>query len=119
MDFVYMWESSPVPAGRSEYGIPKVDFLHYVVAVSEEGDRYAHFHAEMSPNPECPPATARILGLALDRQPDPRRDSRWEQTDPVEGSPAHRRELEDEERIAAIEDELLGRADYLESSFRN
>ena len=119
MDFGYKWESSPVPAGRSEYGLPKVQYLHYVVAISEEGDRYAHFHGEMSEDPECPPATARILRLALNRQPDPRRDQRWEQTDPVDGSPAYLRDQEDEERVAAMEDELMGRFDALESSFRN
>lgn len=116
--FSYTWHRSPTFAGRNEYGLPKREYLHYVVATAPDGARWAHFHAEMSPSEECPPATARFLARALDAKPDPRTSEVWDPTDPVEGSPADLLEREDEALIARIEDERFGSDDYLSRSVR-
>jgi hypothetical protein len=121
MRFNYKWELEVVEAGRSEYGIPRVQYLHFIVAVSPDGGRFAHFHAEMNDAPECPPTTARILQRVLRAKPDPRDCPFWEETAPVEGSPAHRRELEaeDEALLSCMEDEHFGMLDSLDSGLRN
>jgi hypothetical protein len=91
--FKYAWERSPIEAGRTEYGLPRIRFLHFVIATGSDGSRFAHFHGEMTDDPECPPTTARLLRKALDTSPDPRTSSFWEVTNSVEGSPAHERDL--------------------------
>jgi hypothetical protein len=111
-DFNYSWECLPVSKGNG-FGDSAHEYLHFVVAVGPDGDRYAHFHAEMSVDPVCPPATDRILRRMAEAKPDPRFSDFWEETNPVAGSPADLLLQEDEALLARIEDERFGVLDYL------
>jgi hypothetical protein len=115
MMFTYDWDRFPVTAGRTEYGLPRIQYLHFIVATASDGSRYAHYHGEVSDDPVvCPPATARILRKIQDSEPDPRFSDFWEPTNPVEGSPAHLLEA-DEDGPLPPDDEapfgLFGNAD--------
>lgn len=112
-EFDYGWECTPVFSGRTEYGLPNQQYLHFVVATGSDGSRWAHFHGEMSPDPVCPTATNRILQSMIAREPDPRTSDFWSETNPVAGSPADLLLQEDEDLINRIEDERFGVMDYL------
>lgn len=118
INFKYVVESEPSFAGRNEFGIPLRGFLHFIVAVSPEGARFAHFHAELSESPVMPPTTARLLQRVTAKRPDPRFSDFWTQTDPVAGSPADLADREVAERFAAMEDEMFGRLDAPDGNVR-